>query len=325
MIFHIYKGDASISSRLHFQKTIPTIKKHKIVDNLKYLDFKLFKYSGDNSVFIFHQHAMLLNLIMVYFFCMVKMIKVRIVFDVHDLNEIKYNKTVKSYVFFSMIFALEFIVFKLPGVRFITVSKGLSRLLWLKYNKKVPVVYNMSDDIDLLSCCKYNNQKRIVYFGQINQNRLPLDLLVELLSGGYSVDIYGYFSGCTSSYEFEFERLKNECKLMFKGRYSPDNIGDLIRVYDFSLIYFDDDRLNIKFCMPNKLLQSLSLGVPVIISEGLFEIYNTLSLSGFIYSFDDLTLNKGMSKCIDYNCLEAKLNKMKNVSIKNFTSCIGEV
>ncbi|MEZ8859697.1 glycosyltransferase [Vibrio sp. 10N.247.311.51] len=320
MIYHICRGDAEFSSRIILQKSFIESTKQVVIDKLPYVYFNLYKKAQEGDVFIFHQHAMLINLVIFYFFTKVinRKSDVLIVFDIHDLNEIKYNITLKGYIYYAVLFLLESIVFKLD-IKFMTVSNGLSKILYKSYGIVAPIVYNIPIITDYHSSNSIVNEickkKELVYFGQINQNRLPIEVVNRLLADS-KLDVYGYLSGESEEYLMEFNSLKGHENFRFLGKYKPRDVSQLLRNYDFSVIFLSDNRLNIRYCMPNKLFQSLSCDVPVIASDNLFEIGLNFSSSGYVISVTDY-LSKNMNNK-NSDELNIKLTGFYEKSKRNF-------
>ncbi len=320
MIYHICRGNAEFSSRVILQKNFINGTKQTVIDNLPYVCLNLYKKHNEGDVFIFHQHAMLINLMIFYFFTKIinRKSDVLIIFDIHDLNEMKYNYTLKGYVYYILLALLEFIVFKLD-VKFMTVSNGLSKILYKTYGVVVPSVYN----IPLIKCHqsstsivnKKQNKPKLVYFGQINQNRLPIEVINGFLANS-KLDVYGYFSGESEEYLAEFNSLKEHENFRFFGKYKPNDVSFLLKNYDFSVVILNDKRLNIRYCMPNKLFQSLSCDVPVIASNNLFEISLSFSSSGYVISVNDYLAQKTNNKNRDE--LNIKLSELYEKSKRNF-------
>ncbi|MCC3799629.1 hypothetical protein IB294_04000 [Vibrio parahaemolyticus] len=316
MIYHICRGDAEFSSRVILQKNFIEGTKQAVIDKLPYVCINLYKKHKEGDVFIFHQHAMLINLMIFYFFTKIinRKSDVVIIFDIHDLNEMKYNFTLKGYVYYISLALLEFIVFKLD-VKFMTVSNGLSKILYKTYGVVVPSVYN----IPLITCHQSSNpivnKPELVYFGQINQNRLPIEVINRLLANS-KLDVYGYFSGESEEYLAEFNSLKAHENFRFLGKYKPNEVSFLLKNYDFSIVILNDKRLNIRYCMPNKLFQSLSCDVPVIASNNLFEIGLSFSSSGYVISVTDYLAQKMNNKNRDE--LNIKLSELYEKSKRNF-------
>lgn len=316
MVHHFYRGAHQLSSRLNNQLKFD---EGVVFDNSRFFEFDIFKNVEEKGVYIFHQHVMLLNLI--FFYCYAKFKgyeNIRIIFDAHDLNEIKVKNRFVSYIYYAIFVILESAVFKLD-IKYMTVSKGLSRVLFLKYGKKVHFVPNV-EKFNPLSIKARSSEIKAIYFGQINEERFPISLMSTLIKAGILIDVYGYLSGETSCYRDYFYEQSRQGVIHFKGKYSPDNINIILKDYDLSLLYFPSNRLNLRYCLPNKLLQSISSGVPCLISDNLVEAKFAFGKSKMVINFNEIA----DFRYINFNLKIAQtvLERMREMFIENYSECL---
>ncbi|MEJ6533226.1 hypothetical protein [Pseudoalteromonas lipolytica] len=262
---HILKGSKNTSSRVYSQIEIDEF---EVKEKTPLISIELLMKKPSYEVYIFHQHAMLLNLLLFYFFHIFLFKRdVEIVFDIHDLNEIKIKRFIISKIYWIIHEFNEIIVFKLP-IKYITVSKGLARILYMKHKKPVFIYFNVCKPKSPKSLNEKDSQK-LVYFGQLNEERLPLSVLNLFLEKGYAIDFYGTVNTASKEY---LSYINSSKKLKFKGAFNSSDIQNIIVNYSYSLICIESRRPNIRFCCPNKLYQSLSVGVPCVVSNFLREV-----------------------------------------------------
>jgi len=289
-VCHILKSSINNSSRVYSQKELDG---GTFLDKSSLINFALLFTKPASNIYVFHQHAMLINLILFYFKCTFISIpkRPRIVFDVHDLNECKGPFLSKHFFHYIIHMSAEYVAFILPNITFMTVSKGLSRVLFKRYKKTVLVVPNLCKPV------VFNNEnkhcRKVIYFGQINERRIPISFIKNLNDIGFEVDLYGVFSG-EGADQYK-STLRDLYPGSYKGSYNANNIQNIVSQYHFSLLYIKSNKVNIRFCLPNKLFQSLSVGVPCIISPELHEVNLTFRGKG-VFTFPDLDLTKEKMK-----------------------------
>ncbi len=276
LIYHVYKGDPQYSSRLNEQLSIDD---GKVLEAKKYLSisfiFDLINKSTSGDVIIFHQQRMLLTMLVFNLFSRGR----AVFYDMHDINEYKSWFSVKERLFYLTSYFLEWVLV-FTSISVMTVSKGLSRVFFKRYGinstvfESIPIKISENEAVEKKNVC--------VYFGMINQERLPIKLINTIGEHGINVDVYGVF-GC----EMYKEKVLACHNVSYLGGYNSHNIQDLISGYQFSLIYIENEYINIRYCLPNKLFQSLSSGVPCFISKNLKEIKIRYGSIGVFNDLDD--------------------------------------
>jgi len=279
---HIIKGQLKKSSRVLNQSQIDGF---DVYQKNKLIELRLLFAKPKHQIYIFHQHAMLCNLILFYLIhVLFSRRKVKIIFDIHDLNELKVNRILLSKLFWCIHELNEKIAFNLP-IGYMTVSKGLSRILYRKNGKNVFILSNICQPF-----CNgdYNSSKldKLVYFGQVNEERLPIDYIKKLVDKGYQIDLFGTLDSAGKVY---LGYINENANVEFKGEFDAGDIQKIISVYKFSLLCICSKRSNIRFCCPNKLYQSLSAGIPCVISNCLKEVMIRFNKK-FVVDFESFLL-----------------------------------
>ena len=109
----------------------------------------------------------------------------------------------------------------------------------------------------------------MVYFGQINEERLPVEYIEKIVQRGFAIDLFGSFESASEAYK---DYIAKNISVEYRGEFNAAEIQSKLVQYKYSLICIESERSNIRFCCPNKLFQSLSVGVPCIVSNCLKEI-----------------------------------------------------
>lgn len=277
-VVHVCKFPATKASRLKMQ--------------LEWLDARVMDNSGDvgtlrlgyGEIFrllsrrqcdllVFHMQSALPYLFFSVLVAMVIGAGCRVVYDIHDLNELPRQGGRYLRLRYAAFVMLECLVFKISRVGLITVSKGLSRIYFRRYGRSPAVVYNIPKPGGPLAVAESHRRSGVVYFGLIDKIRIPLGVLKEICESGTILNVYGIIRETDPAYLMAFKDLVSRGLVQFKGPYSPSNLH-FLDDYACSLLLFEEGELNIRYCLPNKLFQSLSAGVPCVCSPGLFEVGN---------------------------------------------------
>ncbi|WP_375321591.1 hypothetical protein [Aliivibrio logei] len=309
MVIHLYRGDSTLSNRLQSQIALDD---GIIIDNVRYLSIVsiyhiIRKYS--NSTLIVHQQSNLLNLLFICLLNFVFQRNINIIYDIHDLIELK-SKGYKARVALFLSFIFESIVFRL-NIKFLTVSSGLSRVLYCKYKRSVSVYYSMPNPKHITYQEDDKKEETIVYFGIINETRLSIEVIEKICNAGIKLDIYGYFSRESIEYQLEIKKLIDRGVIQLKGKYKPDNIGNIVSKYPVSLMLFESNSINIRYCLPNKLFQSISSGVPCVILDNLFEVNLKFKKTGGVVLLDDFLTKRIKKVNIDIDIMGNMFKKNK--------------
>ena len=273
---HIYRGDSETSSRIKLQLAW---RPGTVIDHAQHSLFLALMnaFSSRPSAIVFHGQSTLPYLLFSVFIRLLSRGSFKVVYDMHDLNERPLTPSFRSMLRYRVFYGCEYIVSRLR-VNVITVSKGLARIFFKRFRRSARVVYNVSFEVDgdkdlsgMLSVA--NVRTGVVYFGLLEPGRISIEQAREVLmkTGEPVFDIYGRVpKGDNAVYSAQLNQLSATTGLRIIGPYDPTAMGFLGR-YRYSWLCFDSDRLNIRYCMPNKLFQSLSAGLCCVISDRLVE------------------------------------------------------
>lgn len=320
-VIHVYRGFGGSSSRIQMQISWCG---GGVIDAAcgSYLAFIWQVLVCRADVVIFHGQSSLPSLLIFALTQFFRMHRAKVVYDMHDLHERPLSPKFKAVLRYWIFYCLEFVVARV-GFRVVTVSKGLARIYFRRYKRAAHVVYNVAFNLAGIGCGatsissgRYEGGRQgVVYFGLIKPDRIPVSSLRETLcSGGELIfDVYGLVpKGDFSIYMSELELLSSQTSLRLCGPYKPDAMGFLEK-YRYSWLCFESDRLNIRYCMPNKLFQSLSAGLCCVISDRLVEA-RTLFGDACVSYRDFLRICAGELESpadkIDWKDVEARMQKV---------------
>ena len=250
----------------------------------------------------------------------------------HDLNERPFGGSHRALFRYQFFYFLEYLVAQL-GIEVITVSKGLSRIFFRRFGVSPKVVYNVAFEVDSDRGHRHadlglSDRTGVVYFGLIKPDRIPLRWVGEVCSSQEAgvLDVYGRTpKGDFTAYIKELDQLAAQTSLRLCGPYKPEAMGFLEK-YRYSWLCFDSDRLNIRYCMPNKLFQSLSAGLCCVISDRLVEA-RTLFGDACVSYRDFLQICEGKLESpadkIDWKDVEVRMQKVAERSRAVFLNVCG--
>lgn len=240
------------------------------------------------------------------------------VWDPHDYFHEAINKIRLFYISI-----LERILITNKKVPVLVVSTGMHRIYQTQYPtgnftllRNFSSVKRSESDIKkiLLSRMQENNPIRIIYFGQLKQDRLNIACLKAIaMTPNVELHLFGRFQD--PSYEKLVKNLiRVDCSnIKFFGKYAADTIIDILEKYDFALFPFEINRKNINFCLPNKFFQCIEAKLPMIISnmDEMSTILNTYQIG---YIFDDC----------NYKALRNLLSNM-NTSLDDYLKLVQNI
>lgn len=284
-VLHVCKFESKMASRILMQinwndnNTIISKNSDKYYNGTNYKkNEKYLKYSYFNTIresfkkyncIIFHEQSTLIIMLIIYILKYITNQKYTIIYDMHDFNE-SISRISYSKLRYLICYGLEYIISKI-NIKIITVSEGLKNeyIKRYSYRKSITVIYNISNNI-------YNNynymnkNNKILYFGQINSTRLTKETLEEFKKNKKILYIYGKYGNDRKLMNKLFNVYKNNIKYI--GEYSANDLN-FLKEYRYTLIdYSMESTINIKYCLPNKLFQSLKYGITCIVSDNLVEI-----------------------------------------------------
>jgi hypothetical protein len=288
-IYHVLRNSIERTSRVQCQSLIDC---GVVIDNVEFFDpvrlIKLFIHSKKDDIIIFHAQTMLLNL---FFFSLLRLGFRNIIFDIHDISsDAPRKRSIKYITVHYLTKYAEQMVFKFK-IKTMTVSKGLCDYYKAKYHINPFLMYSVpriKREELLENICKNKHRtEKLVYFGAITPLRLPLIFLERMASAKVKIDFYGIF-GADANYNEKLDQLSRVHGWRYMGEYEGANIIDLLPKYVAVVMYFDSNDINITYCMPNKLFQGLSAGLPFILSENLLEVRSLLEPHGLAIKLEDL-------------------------------------
>ena len=163
----------------------------------------------------------------------------------------------------------------------ITVSNSIA--LWYKWKgaKHITVIYNKPNKINNKNSSKISLLEKIpptesginlIYIGILEKHRG----IENLLNTFKNLRPYNlYFLGEGTLERNIKEEIKNSNNLYLHKFVDKDDVIDFIKGFDYSMCLIEQESLSSYFGMPNKLFQSLSSGIPVI-------VYNNPDMSSFV-------------------------------------------
>jgi hypothetical protein len=320
-IFHVCKKSTATGSRVRSQNSICNSKVLPYDGWFPNAELIRLLFTNREAVFVFHQQQKLPSLVISFLFSQLFGKGHVFVYDMHDLSEFNSRMSFlgRANCRFSM--ALERLVCLLD-VRIVTVSRGLQSTFIKKndYRKDVFLVYNIDQEQS-----NYIQKKtfdidpmRIVYFGQIKEDRIDLRIFESLIEAGYSIDLYGKF-------KLGDDRFKNSILMLisrnggcYLGPYSPDDTN-FLRGYGGCIMYYDSDLLNIRYCMPNKLFQSLSNGLVCLVSDLLLEAISEFEEYGCVQRYS-MIAKEAVSP--DFEAASRHILKLKELSRVNYLAAV---
>jgi hypothetical protein len=290
-VVHVIRYELKTTSRVQAQIRLD---KGSVLESAKFLDIKklflLAKTSRPGDVIIFHQHCMVLNILI---FSIMFGSKFRCIFDIHDIHDrmgsFPWSWGAKKWIKHLICSFAECLVAK-AKVEFMTVSKGLVDYYATKYQREIFLFFSTpriecQSEKELVVEKFEEKRFRLVYFGVITEARFPLEKISALVGMGFYIDVFGELSG-NNEYRKEFEALLKTGGVCYRGSYEGSGIVKELYRYFAMILLFDSTDYNIVHCMPNKLFQALEANLLCIVSENLSEIRKTFEASGAVNTLD---------------------------------------
>jgi hypothetical protein len=240
----------------------------------------------------------------------------------HDLAEPNPRMRITGLIYCRLSRIMEYWVAK-SNVQILTVSQGLAKNLEKRTNPRLPIsiVYNIPKytEASKKSFESIIASNKLVYFGQITPDRINFDAVNRFVPLGYVIDIYGYFSGCTEDFEHKLLAVISKNGGQYFGAYKPGD-DSFLSGYLGCILVYESSLENIRYCMPNKLFQSLSAGLVCIVSDNLVEASETFCKTNFVISFSKLVRFQDLE--LDAVLLDKELERIWRQSKENYLSAV---
>jgi len=322
---HVYRGDARTSSRIQMQMAWVGA---QIIDRRSrcFLRELVSYLTRGGAVVVFHGQSTLPYLLLAASLRFLSLSDCRLVYDMHDLHELPLRASFRGRLRYHVFALMEYLICKLD-VKILTVSKGLARVFFKRFRRSPVVVYNVAFEVYRQGgnegSRRLGKGAGVVYFGLIKPDRVSLSRAQEVLNTDSSLifDIYGQVpKGAFAAYSAELDKLASKTGLRLRGVYSPEEMGFLDN-YRYSWLCFESGLLNIRYCMPNKLFQSLSARLCCVTSDNLVEARALFGDACVSYS-DFLRICEGKLESpadgIDWEDIEERIQKLAERSRTSF-------
>jgi glycosyltransferase involved in cell wall biosynthesis len=130
-----------------------------------------------------------------------------------------------------------------------------------------PFSFFQTKEMEVETFKKKKGIKYLLHQGEINENR-GIELVSEVLENlpdnwrlvilGLSFEKYEKFIGIMPEYK---EKIVNG------GRVPNDQIIAAYKNFDASIVFYKTEKINEKFCAPNRLYQAANAGLPLIVNN----------------------------------------------------------
>ena len=220
------------------------------------------KYKNDNVVLI-HNHELIPLLISVHLKLLTKSY---LIYDAHELEtECRTNK-------FDLFMKPLYKMVEKFGInrsnKMIVVSDSIKD--WYSYRNKhteIEVIYNCPDfakdyafDLDRKNISK---PIKFIYCGALVPGR-GIDIYLDVFSNILSAELFFLGAG---PLQYEIESFVSKFpNIKYLGNAEPQEVVLSLACADVSLCMIEDNTLTSKYCMPNKLFESIVAGLPVIVN-----------------------------------------------------------
>lgn len=272
------------------------------------------------ATFVFHQHTSLAMLMVNIAVSKVLRRPHRFVLDLHDLAETQPTMGPGMRLYTSVMRRLEVVAAR-GGCQLLTVSQGLARIITRNTGRETAVFMNIptnsKDEVDV----RRSVRNRACYFGVVTPQRFDLASLRALAGTGMQVDLWGRLP--QGLYPDFCKHLLSEVHRSggsFRGEYLPDDTT-FLDDYGWSLMLFKVDNLNLRYCLPNKLFQSLNHHVACLVSPELQEIKDLFGETGAVQTLDDVL--SCPDRCPDWQAVDERLSNLRSASQAAYLRALG--
>ncbi|APG60425.1 hypothetical protein [Christiangramia salexigens] len=138
---------------------------------------------------------------------------------------------------------------------------------------------------------KYHKNKtlKLAFYGALNNSNVYVKEFIQFASRfpNIQLDFFGF------SFNEDIENLEN---VRYLGSLEHKELLERLKKYHFTIVGYRPNNFNTKFCAPNKLFESFSLSLPVIMNK------NNPTLKNFEYA-------KSVGVLVDFNKLDRNFYK----------------
>ena len=212
----------------------------------------------------------------------------KIIYDAHELEtECRTNK-------FATLFKPLFKIVENIGIKHassvITVSHSIRDWYKAKHpDTSVDIIFNcpevsLSTSIDRRPR-NLDKDLSFIYCGALVPGR-GIDLYLDIFSKRPGKKLYFLGDGClletVQGYENKFPNIK------YLGKVEPKAVVEALQIADVSLCLIEDTTLTSRYCMPNKLFESVVAGLPLIVSD-LPDLrhFVTTNIAGWVIEYNE--------------------------------------
>ena len=148
-----------------------------------------------------------------------------------------------------------------------TVCNSIADYYDEKYNTKFKTILNLPNkkELELGSFpFKTAGKKVIIYQGAVNIGR-GLELMIDTME--FLDNCILVIIGNGDLYEDLTQKVKNNNKIHFLGKFSPKKLHKLTPLANLGLSIEEDLGLNYRFALPNKIFDYIQAEVPILVSD----------------------------------------------------------
>jgi len=207
----------------------------------------------------------------------------------------------------------------------IVVSPSIAEWYKRKYKIKRPLVIYNSRKFDPVEKKNYfrekfniNNKSKIfLYVGNLNKRGRGIDLIINTFLNENFKNNVVIFMGKGNAVPSIIEASKKNQNIYYHSSVSTNEINYYTSSADIGLCLIENTCLNENYCLPNKLFEYLSGGIPVIVSN-LKELKNFINQNqcGYIFNLKNNNLTQFIEKNITENLLKIKTANVHKTNLK---------
>ena len=288
--------------------------------NSSYLGWMLnhiiyFRNKNVKTISIHNLKLMPIGVILKFFF------KAKVIYEPHELEtETLHKRKLKKFI--SKI--IERICIKFVDYT-VVVSPSIAKWYKRTYNISMPLVVNNSrfnqnfkkKNIFRKKFKIKKNKTIFLYNGNINKEGRGLHKLLEAFSNNENSNNVIIFMGSGGLVKKIKAISKKNDNIFYHKPAQTRNLHFYTSSADVGICLIENTCLNENYCLPNKLFEYLSGGIPVVVSN-LFELKNFIEKNrcGYVYNLENDNLNKFIKQISLKRDLDAKSKNAKKTAIK---------